>query len=124
MDARNAHRDKEWASGIPFSSGTSFAGRLSRLGGTLLLTDNSVVFKPLAHMGLTRTRSLENIETVSAFADKPPRLRLTSRNAKPLVLFVLPRRTTSMWSEDTSARDDAVAAIGAALQRLHQEIRE
>jgi hypothetical protein len=49
------------------------------------------------------------------FAEKPARLRLTSRQSKPLVLMVLPHRITPMWSEDVSARDDAVTAINAAL---------
>ena len=110
-------RRTEWVAAIPFSSGTSFAGRLSKLGGTLVLTNDSVVFKPLAHIGRTRIRSLQNLEAVSQFAEKPPRLRLTSTDAKPLTLTVLPRRLTPVWSNDASARDDAVAAIAAAISK-------
>jgi hypothetical protein len=118
MDRTGEPRRTEWVAGIPFSSGTSFAGRLSKLGGTLLLTNDSVVFKPLARMGRTRTWSLESLEAVSAFAERPPRLRLTSRDAEPLILMVLPRRATPVWSHDASARDDAVAAIAAAISEV------
>jgi hypothetical protein len=104
--------------GDSFSSGASFAGRLSKLGGTLLLTNDSVVFKPLARMGSTRTRSLESLEAVSVLAERPPRLRLTSRDAEPLILIVAPRRATPVWSHDASARDDAVAAIAAAISEI------
>ncbi len=100
---------------IPFSPGTSFAGRFSTMGGTLVLTDDSVVFKPLFRLGIVRRRMLADLEAASPSAEKPPRLRLTSRQAKPLVLMVLPHRITPMWSEDASARDDAAAAINAAL---------
>jgi hypothetical protein len=115
MDGTGEQRCTEWVAGIPFSSGTSFAGRLSRLGGTLVLTNDSVVFRPLAHLGRTRTLSLGNLEAVSRFAERPPRLRLTSTDAKPLTLMVLSRRATPAWSGDVSARDDAVAAIAAAM---------
>jgi hypothetical protein len=115
MDAHRGLRQTEWVAGIPFSSGTSFAGRLSRLGGTLLLTEDTLVFKPLGGMGRTRTWRLINLEAVNAFADNPPRLRLTSTDAKPVILMVLPRRATPVWSHDASARDDAVAVIAAAI---------
>jgi hypothetical protein len=104
-----------WVAGIPFSSGGSFAGRLSRLGGTLWLTEDTLVFKPLGGMGRTRTWKLGNLEAVNAFADNPPRLRLISTDAKPVILMVLPRRATPVWSHDGSARDDAVAVIAAAI---------
>jgi hypothetical protein len=109
------NREAEWVAAIPVSSGNSFAGRLSALGGTLVLTDDSVVFKPLFRLGIVRRRRLADLEAASPFAEKPARLRLTSRKAKPMVLMVLPHRITPMWSEDASARDDAVAAINAAL---------
>ncbi len=115
MDANGGLRQTEWVAGIPFSAGASFAGRLSRLGGTLVLMEDTVVFKPLGGMGRTRTWRLRNLEAVNAFADNPPRLQLTSTDAKPVILMVLPRRATPMWSHDASARDDAVAVIAAAI---------
>ena len=53
-----------------------------------------------------------------ALAENPPRLRLTAMNVKSLSLIVLPRRVTPAWSNDTSARDDAVAAIAATISEV------
>jgi len=44
---------RSWKAGLPWSTADSFAGWLSKLGGTLVLTDTDVVFKPLWHLGLT-----------------------------------------------------------------------
>jgi hypothetical protein len=117
MPARD--REREWVAALQFSADLSFAGRLSKLTGTLVLTDDAIVFRPLAGLGRRKEIRLEDIEDVRAFAAKPPRLRVTPRGAKPVMFAIVPKRTTWAWawSEDTSARDTAVAAIRAALAR-------
>lgn len=105
---------RSWKAGLPWSTADSFAGRFSKLGGTLVLTDTEVVFKPLRHLGRTRRYRLEDIAAVTPFAERPPRLRIVPRSARPAVFFVLPSRTTSSGSTDTSARDEAVRAIAAS----------
>jgi hypothetical protein len=106
--------EREWIAFIPFSRGSSFLGRLSLVGGTLVLTDDAVLFRPLAKIGRAKEIPLYDVDDVTAFADGSPRLRISARRRKPLVLGVFPTRTTPVWSRDTSARDDAVAAIRAA----------
>jgi hypothetical protein len=93
------------------------AGRISMFGGTLVLTHEDVAFIPLFRLGPTRRFALAKIDSVSADADRPPRLRITVRNRKSLVLLVLPQRTAPVWSLDNSARDEAVAAINERLPR-------
>lgn len=44
---------RSWKAGLPWSTADSFAGRLSKLGGTLVMTDTEVVFKPPWHLGRT-----------------------------------------------------------------------
>jgi hypothetical protein len=104
----------EWAAGVPFGSGNSLTGRLSKLGGTLSLADDQVIFKPLWHLGRTRRIAMREIDAVSAFGDKPRRLRIQLTSGKRLVFFALPRRMASIRSDDVSARDKAVASIEAA----------
>jgi hypothetical protein len=58
--------------GLPFSSGTSLAGPLTKVGGTLVLSDDAVTFEPLAHLGRARRFELEEIEQIAAYAEKPP----------------------------------------------------
>ena len=104
-----------WAASLPLSSGTSFAGRLSMLGGTLTLADEAITFTPLAGLGRVRRFALADVDSAVAHADRPPRLRLVLRNGKAVVFMVLPGPATAAWSRDTSARDEAIAAINAAL---------
>ncbi|MEH0938881.1 hypothetical protein [Micromonospora psammae] len=104
-----------WVASLPFSSGTSLAGRLSMLGGTLALTDEDVTFTPLAGLGRVRRIALTDIESVTAYADRPARLRIATKRNRAVVLMVAPTRKTAVWSQDTSARDDAIAAINARL---------
>ncbi len=106
---------REWIAAVPFSSGDSLAGRLSKVGGTLQLSNDAVTFKPLAGLGRRKTIALAEIDDVDAYADKPPRLKITPRNGKPLVLMVVPKRSTSIRSMDTGARDAALEAIRAAV---------
>src|SRR5687768_6541281 len=105
----------KWVAGLPFSSSRSLAGRLSMVGGTLHLTNDAVTFEPLAGPGRRRTVALNEIEAIDAYADKPPRLRITLRDGKPLVFIVLANRSSSIRSTDTSARDAALEAIRAAV---------
>ena len=112
-------RERQWVAAIQFSSELSFVGRLSKQTGTLRLTDDAIMFTPTAHLGRRTGIRLTDIEDVCAFAVKPPRLRVTLRHAEPIMFAVVPRRTTWAWawSKDTSARDSALAAIRAALDR-------
>lgn len=103
--------DVEWVASIPLSSGGSIAGRFSMLGGTLALTDEAVTFTPLAGLGRVRRFALIDIRNVEAVADRPPRLRLTTIQGRSLVLMVFPHRYTAVWSRDSGARDQAIAAI-------------
>jgi len=103
--------------GLPFSSGLSFAGRLSKQGGNLLLTDEGVGFVELGDTKPLRLIPFDEIEEVSAYANKPPRLRITLRTGKPLVMMVGRSRWMTARSEDTSARDEAVAAIRERVAR-------
>lgn len=99
---------REWVASIPW-------GRFSMLGGTLTLTDDAVTFAPLGGLGRIRRFPLEDIADVSGTADRPPRLRLTTAGGRSLALMVLPARNAPVWTRDTSARDQAVAAIKARL---------
>jgi hypothetical protein len=110
--------DREWIGFIPFSSGSSFLGRLSLIGGMLVLTSDAVVFKPLGRFGRRKIIPLTEILDVSAYAERPPRLRISVRGRKPLVLGVVPTRTTPTWSVDATTRDEAVTAIRALSGRI------
>jgi hypothetical protein len=107
----------EWVAGLPFSRGLSLAGRLSKVGGTLMLTDDSLIFRPVGDLGRKRGFLLSEIRDVTAYADRPPRLLITPHSGSPLPLIVLPRRLSTMWA-DSSARDEAVSVIGAVLKSL------
>jgi len=106
---------REWIAGLPWSSRDSLLGRMSKVGGKLVLTSDGVTFEPLMKLGRRYDLRLAEIADVSAFAEKPPRLRITPRRDKPVVYAVVPSRSTPTWSDDASARDSAVAAIRAAL---------
>jgi hypothetical protein len=106
--------DRTWVAGKPFSSKESFFGRLSLVGGTLILTSDRVTFKPIGGMGRSKKFLLTDLTAVDSLGDKPPRLRITSRDGDSLVIMVGSSRSDSMSSQDTSARDEAVAAITAA----------
>lgn len=108
---------REWIAGLPWSSDSSFLGRLSKVGGTLALSDDGVTFRPLGGLGRKRELRLGGIADVKAFANKPPRLCITTHDGEKLVLIVVPTRTSSIKSSDTSARDDAIEAIQAAARR-------
>ena len=103
-------RKYEWVASIPW-------WRISMFGGTLALTDEAVTFAPLAGLGRTRRFAFEDVARVSAAADRPPRLRVTTVDGRSMVLMVLPTRNAPVWTRDTSARDHAVAAINEWLAR-------
>jgi hypothetical protein len=107
---------REWVAAVPWSAGTGFAGRLSKVGGTLVLTADAVAFKPFGGIGRRRTVPLGDVAEVAPVADMPPRLRITLRDGDRIVLMVMPSRTSTSHSGDTSARDDAIAAISARLR--------
>jgi hypothetical protein len=112
---------REWVAAVPFSSGSSFLGRLSLWGGTLVLADDVLIFKPLGRIGPRQHIWLKHIESVGPDGDKPPRLRVSVVGSEPLVFIALTRRWASMFSTDTSARDVAVEAIrAAAAVALHE----
>ena len=106
---------REWFAGLPWSSRDSLLGRMSKVGGTLVLTDEALAFQPLMKLGSRQELPLSEIAEVDAFAEKPARLQITRKRGKPIVYAVIPSRSTPAWSDDASARDDAVAAIRAAL---------
>ena len=102
--------EREWVASIPW-------WRISMLGGTLALTDAAVSFTPLMGLGRTRRYAWQDIKAASVAADRPPRLRLTMTDDRSLTLIVLPARNVPVWTRDTSARDQALAAINAQLER-------
>jgi hypothetical protein len=122
--------ERTWVAGVPWSQGDSFRGRLSKFGGNLVLTDRRLLFEPL---GAPRVggglRGLEllflegkkafefsDIAAVEPFSKRgPPRLKLTLGGGEEVVLAVMKGRAATMWSKDTAARDEAVAAISAAI---------
>ena len=105
---------QEWIAALPFSPRDSLLGRMSKVGGTLVLTHETLVFEPLMRLGRRLELPLAEIAGVSAFAEKPARVRVTPRHGKPIVFAVIPSRSTPAWSDDPSARDEAVTAIRAA----------
>lgn len=105
---------KAWVAALPFSSGGSVLGRLSKVGGTLSLNEGAVTFTPLWRLGRTRRIALRDIAGVTPLGDRPPRLRIELVRGEPVVFMVLPRRSATVQSRDVSARDDAVASIEAA----------
>ncbi|MEU6270034.1 hypothetical protein [Saccharopolyspora shandongensis] len=109
--------DRRTAS-LPFSAGTSLLGRFAVVGGTLTLTAGSVIFTPLFRLGRTRRFSLRDIDSVAAFADRTPRLKITLRTGRPLVLMVLPNLLTPIFTPDSSVRDEAIASINQRLRTI------
>ena len=99
---------REWVASIPW-------WRVSMLGGTLALTSTALTFTPLAGLGRTRRFALEDVEEVSATAEKPPRMRITTIGGGSLTLIVVPTRNTPIWTTDTSSRDQAVLLINESL---------
>lgn len=120
-----------WVAGIPWSQKDSFAGRLSKLGGNLVLTDCRLMFEPLKAPKLggglkgleleflrgMKALPLDRIAEVERFSAKPPpRLRVRVRTGEQVVLAVMAKRSATIFSGDASARDEAVATISAALR--------
>jgi hypothetical protein len=121
-----------WVAGIPWSQSDSFRGRLSKYGGDLVLTDRRLLFDPLKvvmpsyrggdvsgfgleFIGGEKAFELGEIASVEPFSTRgPPRLKLTLQNGDEVVLGVLKGRSATIWSKDTAARDEAIAAISAA----------
>jgi hypothetical protein len=116
-EERTLTADDTWVASIPLSPRNSLAGRFSMLGGTLALTDEGVTFTPLGGIGRSRWFALRDIRSVEAVADRPPRLRLTSKQGRSIVLMVFSERNTPVWSRDNAARDQAVSAIAERLPR-------
>ncbi|OZM71992.1 hypothetical protein CFN78_17815 [Amycolatopsis antarctica] len=100
-----------WVAGLPYSQRRTLPGRLCRLGGTLRLEDEELVFEPIGGIGRTRRLPLRQIVAVRAFADSPPRLSIETADGRGLVLMIAANRLTPVWTRDTSTRDRAVAAI-------------
>lgn len=111
-------RSDRWTASLPYSAGSSFFGRLALVGGTLTLTADSVIFTPLLRLGRTRRVPLRDIDSVVAFADRPPRLKIIHQAGRPLVLMVLPSRLALNFMPNSSARDEAVASINRRLRTI------
>lgn len=117
-----------WVAGVPMSQKDNFRGRLSKYGGKLVLTNRRLLFEPLKVVTpnagggfglefLTAGKAFElgEIANVEPFSTKgPARLKLRLTGGDEVVLGVLKSRTATIWSKDTSARDEAVDAISAA----------
>ncbi|WP_409186525.1 hypothetical protein F9C11_20740 [Amycolatopsis sp. VS8301801F10] len=102
----------EWYAGRPFT----IRGRLVRTGGKLILDENSVRFMPLYGLGLRRRYGLEDIVAVEPVQNVPPKLQLRLRDGSSAVFAVFVERSSPVWSDDASARDEAVAAISALVE--------
>lgn len=123
--------EQAWVAGVPWSQTDSFRGRLSKFGGTLVLTNQRLLFEPLKPprlkpggpltgwdlMFLQAAKGLDpsQIVSVEPFGTKPPpRLKLRLGTGEELVLAVMPSRRSTMFSKGTSARDEAISSISAA----------
>lgn len=128
--------ERSWVAGVPWSQSDSFRGRLSKYGGNLVLTNKRVLFDPLKvvtpkrgsptgfgleFLGGKRAFPLEEIASVERFSTKgPPRLKLTLDEGDEVILGVLKGRTATIWTKDTSARDEAIAMITGAIEAARQ----
>jgi len=121
--------ERTWVAGVGFSQEDNFRGRLGKYGGNLVLTNRRVLFEPLQlaklggalsgkdHAFLEGKEGIElsEITVVEPFSKKgPPRLKIFFEGGEGVVLAVIKKRTTSSWNKDTSARDEAIAAISSA----------
>jgi hypothetical protein len=102
---------RQWIASVPMSSKRSFWGRMAKLGGTMELTADEVVFTPLLGLGRVRRWRLRDIAGISPDGRRPPRLRMTFSNGKSAAFIVVPRRSSTALTRDGSARDEAIAAV-------------
>jgi hypothetical protein len=101
----------EWIAGVPFRAKNARPWPLSKVGGTLTLTGDALAFRPLLGLGRTHRFDLTDITEATACGDRPPRLRVRTRDGRGSAYIVAPTRGTPVWSVDTSARDSALDAI-------------
>jgi len=87
------------------------------VGGVLALEADAVTFTPNLHMGRSRRFPLESVASVTGFADRPPRVRLDFRHGEPVAFSIFPAARSTIRTQDTSARDEAVRAITSRLSR-------
>lgn len=102
---------RQWIAGRPFSA----TGRLNRVGGRLVLRGDELSFRPLLGLGIPLKFKLSDISHVTATQNKPAKLMIHLRNGRSVIFMVVPTRGTFVWSDDTSARDEAVSVISALL---------
>src|SRR3954451_12656886 len=58
-----------WVAAVPFSSGSALFGRLRLVGGTLVLSEHTVMFEPLARLGRRKAIPLTDIQRVDPDGD-------------------------------------------------------
>lgn len=113
-----------WVAGIP-----SRGGRRAKWGGTLVLTDQRLIFEPLAvpavshdmFMGVMGPEyrivcPLSELDQAEAAPDSRALLRLHSRSGQTVDLLIAAGRLTPLWSrKNTVARDAACETIRRAI---------
>jgi len=108
---------RSWPAGLPSSRRQTFFGRLSRIGGDLNFSTGALTFKPRWGLGRTRVIAVDEISEVCAFGERPPRIELSLRSGSKVVFMVFPKRSSVVWSADSTARDDLLSlhkeAMGA-----------
>ncbi len=125
LEPGEAERDR-WVAGIPAGR-----GRRVKVGGTLVLTDRRLLFRPLGAVfttdpvggvpidvtsGEARALALSDIEGVERDADRPALLRITLRDGETVEYLVAHGRFTPAWSKKNEAAcERAVAVLDRAL---------
>lgn len=118
--------EEAWVAGIP-----SRSGRRAKWGGTLVLTDQRLIFEPLqvptmagdvpmGTLGAERrlAYALSDLEYVEAVPDSRALLRLHTRLGQTADFLIAAGRVTPLWSrKNTVARDAAVGTINRATRR-------
>lgn len=113
-----------WVAGIP-----SRSGRTAKWGGTLVLTDQRLIFEPLkvpavSHdmfMGVLGPEyrivcPLSELDRAEAAPDSRSLLRVHSRSGETVDFLIAAGRFTPLWSrKNTVARDGACDAIRRAI---------
>ncbi len=84
-------------------------------GGVLRLGTDALTFEPRWGLGQTRTIPLDQVSGVREFGERPPRIELSLRSGERVTIMVFPKLISFVWSDDATARDDALARVGQAI---------
>jgi hypothetical protein len=112
--------EQAWLASVPFAASTSLFGRIARIGGVVVLGPDALTFRPWGRVGRTRRYPLDSIVAVEKFADRPPRLRLGLDDGRAAVFAVFATSRSTIWSRDTTARDEALGEIGSRLDVIRR----